>query len=109
MPGQMSSTSSTGSAARARCAGGIIAVAWLQQHAVLVDIAGVAGIPAGGLGADGEVVIVVGDRDDPRPRASSLATTPSVDQRLGGQVDQLLDGVGARGRIGQIAKREIAR
>jgi hypothetical protein len=80
------------------------------QHAPVIDVPGVARVPGDVGRVIPEVIVVVGDGDNPRPAAPADlgAGAPSGRQRGHGRVDDQLDRVVAVGRIGQVGYREVA-
>lgn len=78
------------------------------QDLVLIDVAGVAGITGDVRRRVAEAVVVVAQRHDARPPLAPDLAAPRRHQRIDGNVDEHLDGMGPSFWISQIANRQIA-
>jgi hypothetical protein len=77
------------------------------QHAVLVEVAGVAHVPADRVGRDAQPVVVVLDGDHTRPPVPAHLAVPGRGERGDGGVGQQLDGVVALPGVGEVPHGQV--
>jgi hypothetical protein len=77
------------------------------EQVALVHIAAVAHVTADRVRRDAEPVVVVLDRDHPRPLVAAHLAAPGGGEPVGGGVDEELDGVTALAGVGEVPRGQV--